>query len=400
MTDRQLRVAVVTHYFPSAADPSAGQSAYQTLRRLARLCDVHVFVPVMNYPRLFAPPGHKRLEDGNWSAPGVKATYIRYPIFPIISRPLNGYMIGKKLLPYVRRFRPDIILSYVIYSNGFAAVQIAEALDIPVIITAIGSDLNSIPDPLLGMLTRSALRRANHVSTVSHALCAKAIELGADPARTSAKLNGCDTSVFRPMDRGEARQALGLDPDAEIILYVGRLDHRKGLVELVEAVALLGARRPNLRCYVIGDGRDKPMLLEAIRRHGADRWLTIVPTSPSEKVAVWMAAANLVTLPSYMEGCPNVVIEALASGRPVVSTNVGGIPELMDETVGRLVPPRDVSALLRGLDEVLAQHWDVDAISSKHSRSWGHVAVELAEQFEETVVAYHANKPQPVSQPV
>jgi glycosyltransferase involved in cell wall biosynthesis len=100
-----------------------------------------------------------------------------------------------------------------------------------------------------------------------------------------------------------------------------------------------------------------------------------------------MAAADLVTLPSYNEGCPNVVIEALAAGRPVVATNVGGIPEIMDDTCGRMVPPRNVPALARALDEVLSQTWDAATISSKHGRSWPDVATELQIVLEEAIAS-------------
>jgi glycosyltransferase involved in cell wall biosynthesis len=95
-----------------------------------------------------------------------------------------------------------------------------------------------------------------------------------------------------------------------------------------------------------------------------------------------MAAADLVTLPSYMEGCPNVVLEALASGRPVVATNVGGIPEILSDECGRLVPPRDAGALAQALASVLDRTWDAEAISAHGSRSWETVAAELLEVFE------------------
>jgi len=103
-----------------------------------------------------------------------------------------------------------------------------------------------------------------------------------------------------------------------------------------------------------------------------------------------MAAADLVTLPSYMEGCPNVVLEALACGRPVVATNVGGIPEILSEECGRLVPPRDARSLAMALAEVLDCSWDAAAISAHGSRSWNTVASELLDIFESLVSARQA----------
>ena len=111
----------------------------------------------------------------------------------------------------------------------------------------------------------------------------------------------------------------------------------------------------------------------------------MLPGCAFEDVAIWMAAADLVTLPSYMEGCPNVVLEALASGRPVVATNVGGIPEIMSDECGCLVPPRDPVELTRALASVLDKTWDAETISAYRRRGWEAVASELLEIFESLV---------------
>jgi glycosyltransferase involved in cell wall biosynthesis len=312
-----------------------------------------------------------------WHPEGVSATYIAYPTLPVVGRPLNGFTMAARFLPYIRRYQPDILLNYVVYPDGLAAVRIARALNVPVVLTAIGSDLNRIPDPLCAALTRYTLRHATRVTTVSRDLAKTAIALGADPARTIPILNGCDTAVFHPQARNPAREALGIPLAADVIVYIGRLDLRKGLLELIDAVAQLRTQRPDLHCYVVGEGPDRPKLLEAIGRHQAEASITLVPSCPTDKVALWMAATDLVTLPSYREGCPNVIVEALAAGRPVVASNVGGIPELMDESCGRLIPSHNVPELARALDEVLSQTWDSIAISSRHNRSWSDVAADL-----------------------
>ena len=369
------RVAVITHYYPTSSEPSAGQSAYQTLRLLAERCQVHVFIPEMTYPRLFTPPGgRKEPFDRQWKVPGPDVTYVPYPIFPVISRPLNGTAIGRTVLPYVRSFNPDIVLSYVIYSNGYAAVNVGNRLGCPVVLTAIGSDLNRIPDALCRRLTISALKRADAVITVSRDLRRTAIAMGADPTCTYAELNGCDTLTFYPADRQRARGALKLSQQDEIVLFVGRLDLRKGLIELVNAIASLSAKRPALRCFIVGDGPDKAAVLEAISRTNMEQVITIVEPCPSAEVARWMAAANLVTLPSYNEGCPNVVVEALSAGRPVVATVVGGIPELVDDSVGVLIAPRAVEPLAKAIADVLDRCWNAEEIAATHRKSWSDVA--------------------------
>ncbi len=155
-------------------------------------------------------------------------------------------------------------------------------------------------------------------------------------------------------------RSLRIDPAAEAVVYIGRMDVKKGLRELVEAAASLHSERPNLQVYMVGEGPDRPMIQNAIHANKAAGYIHALPGCAFDDVAVWMAAADLVTLPSYMEGCPNVVLEALACGRPVVATNVGGIPEIMSDACGRLVPPRDPAALAQALASVLDRTWDAN----------------------------------------
>lgn len=386
-----MRVAVVTQYFPTSQQVWAGHSAYQTLRPLARMCDLQVFYPEARYLAGVAPAGTRREPlDPDWQPEGVPVTYIPYPTLPVVGRPMNGFTIARRLKRLVRDFHPDVILNYVVYPDGLAATSIAHALGVPSVLTAIGSDLNRIPGRLVTSLTRRALRDATVVTTVSRDLAGTAVRLGADPGRTIPILNGCDTAVFHPGTpdaeaRASARARLGVPSSTEAILYVGRLDLRKGLIELVEAMAALKPSRPNAHCYLVGDGPDRAAILEAVTRTGTADCVTLIPPCPTTGVARWMSAANVVTLPSYKEGCPNVVIEALASGRPVVATRVGGIPELMDETCGALIPAKDPAALASALDNTLRRAWDANAISARHSRSWQDVAQDLFAILDRTV---------------
>ena len=377
-----LRIAVVTRYFPNSAQPTHGRSAYQTLRVLARQADVRVFYPNSAYPSLLKPRSRTYASlDASYSPPDVNVSYYNYPALPLVSRPFNGWMSARVLLPHVRSFQPDLIFSFVLYPYAFAALKIGRALSVPVVAMGIGSDINRIGDPISALHTRTVLREADFVVTVSGDLRAKAVAMGASPLKTRAILNGCDLSVFHVNDRLEARQRLHIDPDAEAVVYVGRMDVRKGLRELVDAAASLHPQRPGLHVYLVGEGPDRPSIESAIQAHSATGYIHPLHGCAADDVAIWMAAADLVTLPSYMEGCPNVVLEALACGRPVVATNVGGIPEIMNGECGRLVPPRDPAALALALASVLDTTWDAAAISAQGSRSWSAVAAELLEVF-------------------
>lgn len=380
------RIAVITRYFPSSAQPWEGRAAYQTLRALALRAEVRVFYPNASYPRWLTPRSrtYRRL-DAQFSPPGVAVSYFDFPALPLISRPLNGWLAARLLLPHVRAFQPDLVFGYFLYPDSYAALKIGRRLGVPVTGMSMGSDINRIGDRITSMHTREVIRSVDALFTKSEDLRQKALKMGANPQGSRTIPNGCDLSVFRPRSRADARRRLSIDPDADVVLYIGRLDLNKGLRELIEAAISLDAARPGLLLYLVGEGPDHSLIQHAIDSANAASWIRLQGACAPDEVSIWMAASDVVTLPSYMEGCPNVILEALACGRPVVATRVGGIPEILNENCGRLVPARDPAALAQALREVLEQEWDEAAISSSRSRGWDHVAAELLEVFESLV---------------
>jgi teichuronic acid biosynthesis glycosyltransferase TuaC len=377
-----LKIAVVTPYFPTAAEPNRGQSAYQTLRFLKNKADVEVICPLASYPRAkwLLPRGFRyHRPDLNFRPPDVKATYFEYPAVPLLSRPFNGLVCAHLLKPYLTAMRPDVILNYWLYPEGFSATRVARQLGIPMIVGAIGSDLRIPGDAITFRLTRWTIENADAILTVSEELRRRAIELGVPPGKVTTILNGCDFSIFRPGDRAAARRKLGIDPNAELLVYVGRISLPKGSAELTEAMISLSATHPRLRVAMIGEGAYRSEMEARASAAGiADRFLCPGLLS-SVQIAEWLAAADVFCLPSYSEGCPNVVVEAIACGRPVVATNVGGIPELVDESCGILVPPRDSPKLAEALERALSTTWDPSRIWTHLGRGWDKVAEETYE---------------------
>jgi teichuronic acid biosynthesis glycosyltransferase TuaC len=374
------RLAVVTSYFPIRAQPHRGHSAYQTLREMTSWMDIQVFCPLATYPSLLRPRNFSYVRaDPSYSPPDVPAQYIEYPALPLLSRPFNGPVAARYVLPHLRRFQPDLILSYYVYPDGYAALSLGRQLGVPVVLGAIGSDINRIPDRISGFLTRKALREASFVLTVSEHLRARAIQLGSSPERTRAVRNGCDTSIFHLANRGEARGELGLDQESEIVLFVGWIAPSKGLRELLDAMIRLVPSRPRLQLFCIGEGALQAELEAAAAQAGIARHIHFLGRRSSSEIARWLAAANVFCLPSYAEGCPNAVIEALACGRPIVATQVGGIPELVDADSGILVAPRDGAALAEALKATFGRQWDESGIAGASQRGWDQVALDTYE---------------------
>jgi glycosyltransferase involved in cell wall biosynthesis len=176
---------------------------------------------------------------------------------------------------------------------------------------------------------------------------------------------------------------LGLAEDAEMVLYVGRLVAEKGLRELLDAAGRLHGSRPRLQLALVGEGPLRTELQALASATGVP--VHFAGAQPPAEVARWMAASNLVTLPSYSEGHPNVLVEALACGRPVVATPVGGIPEVVDASSGLLVPVRDAAALATGLTQALQRDWDSSTLAARFSRSWQQVAQETLQACEQAL---------------
>jgi glycosyltransferase involved in cell wall biosynthesis len=210
------------------------------------------------------------------------------------------------------------------------------------------------------------LPRAERVVAVSKPLAQAAIELGVEPQRIDIVPNGVDREQFRPRDRAQAKRKLGLEVDKQVVLYVGHVTEAKGAFDLVRAFAQGGERLRAATLVFVGDGAGHGACQALATELGVQA--TFAGAQAHEVVPSWLDACDLLALPSWNEGMPNVVLEALASGRRVVTTRVGGIPDVVTAEIGKLVPPRDVPALAQALEQELGKPYDPGAISAALAR--------------------------------
>src|SRR5262249_29566274 len=236
---------------------------------------------------------------------------------------------------------------------GVAAVLLGRWLGKPVVITARGSDINLFPT-FAGprRLICWAAHEAAAVVTVSDALRRALIALGIEAGRIVVLRNGVDTAYFRPEPRSEARQAIGiaLPSTSQLAVSVGNLVPLKGHDLAIQACTSI----PGLHLAIVGRGALEARLKALARDLGTDR-VHFVPEVEQERLRSFYTAADLLLLASEREGMPNVVLEALACGTPVIATAVGGVPEVIaSPTVGRLVSERTPAALARAVVALLA----------------------------------------------
>jgi teichuronic acid biosynthesis glycosyltransferase TuaC len=307
----------------------------------------------------------------HYSPEGVRVRYMKYPGLPVITRPLNSVSCYAAIKSYIKSLNPDVILAYWAQPEGHAAIAVGRDLNVPVVVGALGSDL-LLAKGIGKYLAKRAVTRAARVLTVSEGMRIVAISFGASAERVKSIPNGCDRSIFYPRDRNSSRSKLGIHPEARLVLFVGRLTQMKGVTDLVAAFAHVRRKIADAELVCIGEGPMKQFLSSLSRAKG----VRALGHKTSEEIADWLGACDLFCLPSYSEGCPNVVVEALSSGRPVIGTRVGGIPALVDESSGMLVPPRDSANLASAICEGLNQKWDENEIAAQTSRSWDDVADE------------------------
>jgi glycosyltransferase involved in cell wall biosynthesis len=371
------RIALVTPILPFPGDPTRGRFIYETAKGLAALADVRVFFQQARYPRIPGLTPRSQIYGSvgsDYRIEGLAAEAYEFPAIPGLTRGINGWIASRSLLPRARAFGPDLMLAYWVYPDGFAALQVARALRIPCVVGALGTDIH-VRSGVNIRMTRKTIAGVDALLTVSEDMRRQTIaQFGAQPERVHTVINGINTAIFYPASQNEARVALNIPLDQELILYVGRLVATKGLGELVEAVKSLVPSRPKLRLVLVGDGVMRTQLLELIAASGLTDRVILPGGLPPERVATWINASNLLTLPSWSEGYPNVVVEAVACGRPVVATDVGGTREIVNASNGILIAPRNAQLLASALEQTLDAHWDHAAIAAAMRRTWADVA--------------------------
>jgi len=298
---------------------------------------------------------------------------------------LSGFTYASSLWPKIafKHRNIDVILAAFAYPDGFAGALLARKLGVPLVVKVHGSDINVLPGRMgFGSLIRWTMRQAHAVFGPSRPLVKRAVELGANPERARVVLNGIDKQLFRVRDRSEARLGLGLSRDSRQLLFVGRPERTKGFDDLIAAMASLRGSTPPIELIVVGDGAETAGYRERASKLGVVA--KFVGIMSQEAIASYLAACDALVLPSWAEGTPNVIIEALASGRRVVSTTVGGIPDIVNQpALGVLVEPRNPNDLAHALRCVLAEPYNPLHVSqSMGFGDWAHSAGEVLQILE------------------
>jgi glycosyltransferase involved in cell wall biosynthesis len=386
--EQPLKVLVFTTVFPSPPLPTHGVFTPARVGPLEGPCEIRVVAPVAWFRRKGQVPAR-----GTWA--GLPVEYPSFFYLPGVTRELNGFLLFASSLVSVarlkREFDFDLIDAHFTYPDGFAAVLLGKWFNRPVTITLHGTLVALASRPRRRPALSWALRNAARILSVSQQLADKAIELGATREHVEVIENGVDTERFALRDRAEARRALGLPATGRLLVSVGHLSHRKGQHRVIDVLPAIVQSHPDVQFVVIGgaspEGDAGPALRKQARRLGVEDRVIWAGILPPDRVAVWLAAADVFVLSSDFEGCPCSVYEAMAAGLPVVATRVGEVSRMVPADLGEIVDePEDRDGLRDALLRALGKEWDraaIRAYAEKHS--WAAAAPRILAQWRRAV---------------
>ena len=375
MTASPLNVLLYSSLFPSDQDPTRGIYNLHGFEPLARMCSLRVVSPVPFWRRFDSP--------GEWFSPraerhkGLDVTYPVYWALPRVAQHWHASAIYRSVRSHVLRLHELAPFDAIIGSNAYpdivVAARLADDIGCPLVSLVLGSDMNQLAQrPSLRPQIKRGLERSHVVVALARSLRSRVLELGIAPANVVVQHNGVDGARFVIRDRTQARRRLNYIANGPSVLYTGNLAFEKGPDVLLKAFQILRADPScNAHLTFVGDGQMATALRVEAAALGILPHVSFAGRQSPDEVAWWMAACDVLCLPSRREGCPNVVLEALASGRPVVASAVGGVPELISSLNGVTVPADDPGALAAGLKSALERTWNpADLRASVASLTW------------------------------
>ena len=377
-----LRVLTLSSLFPNAVQPTLGIFVERQTQTLAALdgVEVEVVAPVgkprwplslhPHYARRKRLPRHEQ-----WN--GLSVHRKRHRIIPRFGEAETPRLMAEALLPFLEKLREtfpfDVIDAEFFWPDGPAAMALSRALGVPFSIKARGADIHYWGDRAgTAEQVLAAGQAADGLLAVSAALKADMVALGMPEHKIQVHHTGVDQDRFAPVDRAAAKARLGVE--GPLVVTAGALIPRKGQRLALAAIENV----PEATLLIVGGGPDRGALESVIRTRGLQDRVRLLGPRPHEELPALLAAADMLLQPSRSEGLANVWVEALACGTPVVTSAVGGAPEVIDRpAAGRLVP-LERSAIAAAIRELIANPTDPQEVRAAAQRfSWERNAAEL-----------------------
>ncbi|MEM9013883.1 MAG: glycosyltransferase family 4 protein [Pseudomonadota bacterium] len=353
------KILVLTTLYPNAASTNHGVFVENRLRayRDKYHCDVRCVAPVPWFPfendsfGKYADYARAPKSENRYDIPIIHPRFLAIPQLAMYTSPLFLFRAFQNAYSEFLKagWEPDLLDAHYLYPDGVAATKLALETGKPIVLTARGSDATLLPNYAVPRrLIEKALTKANKVVCVANALRPPLAEMGADEKKLLTLRNGVDLQQFSAGDREVARAELGVAGD--VVISVGHLIKRKGHDLVIAALKEFNG----LTLLIVGDGPDDKALKKQVSACGLTDRVRFLGSVPHEQMAPIYQAADALVLASSREGWPNILLEALACGTPVIATDVGGSGEVINSPeAGLLVKERNSQSIASAIKSLL-----------------------------------------------
>ena len=394
-----MRILTISSVFPSASRPHYGLFVYERTKHVAQKENVRVIAPfpwspvdsfIRRFKRNFRG-GKFKISKVN----GIETRQIPFFSFPGFFKFFDGYLYYLSLIRPVSKLRKkypfDIIDAHFAYPDGVAACLLAKKFNVPFTVTLRGTEVPYSRSYFRATQMSWVFQNAAKIITVSQSLSDLAGRMGAANSKLKTIPNGIDTNRFYRRDKELSRHQLGIDSKTKVLLSVGGLVKRKGFHHVIKLLPELLTMYENVLYLIVGgesvEGDFSNELRALVKSLKLERNVRFEGAKPPDSLPLYYSASDLSVLASSNEGWPNVVVESLACGTPVVATEVGGIKEIIvDDNLGFTVPAEQPETLSKTIATAIDRVWDHKRIESyAHGRSWNNVADEVLNVFNDIV---------------
>lgn len=383
-----MRILFISSQFPNSLEPNRGVFSFQIARELASFADVRVIAPLPSLGWIKGVDRFKKYKTG-LHVPAIEqlsSILVHHPHY--LALPGMGLfhqwsyeVVLRELLHKIQDEWPfDVVNCHWLFPDGVAIQRICNQINTPVMLTPLGTDLNKYCDfKLRKHFIGKALTNAQKVSVLNEQMKNKCLGLGVSEGQLTIIPNGVDLEKFCIMDKSSCRKRINIDPEIKMLLFVGSLVTVKNIATLLYAFAALYKRNlvVDTKLYIVGGGfleKDLKILADDLR---VSKNTVFVGPVLHNDLPIWMNSADCLCLPSLSEGHPNVMMEALACGIPVVGSRVGSIPDFVNSKNdnGFTIEPTNSNDIADKLQLCLKREYNRNGIrQSVIAHSWSNCA--------------------------
>ena len=359
-----------TNLHPLPWQPARATYNFEEIRHLKAHADVKVLIPVpwFTYFKQVVINGH-RSPEGFCLFPFFYIPKVLTSLHPLFL--LWSVIICVKPLVWLAKSK-NVIASWA-YAEAIVAALGKSVFKYKLIIECLGSDVNALmQQPLHKKQMRWAFKKSTAVTTKSKAL-AKVIKKHVPEINAHVIYNGVDFDVFT------LRETTPFFSETQRLLFVGSLIPTKGVFELIEGFEKSIVHGQTMTLRIAGEGGSKDALRKLISAKSLENAVTLLGAIPHQSLVDELHKSDALILPSYREGVPNVIMEALATGTPVIATDVGGIAEVLTPDVGGiLIGAQSADAVAGAINKIAKKSWSSQKIhASVYGYTWQNSAKQI-----------------------